>query len=57
LATHKKQSGALLPNLMLKFGSELLFDVISTAYERFSLIVTTNLPFENWAEVLVSRQF
>ncbi|WP_291166076.1 ATP-binding protein [Gimesia sp.] len=57
MATHKKQSGALLPNLMLKFGSELLFDVISTAYERFSLIVTTNLPFENWAEVLVSRQF
>ena len=29
-----------------KVGSELLFDVISTAYERTSLIVTTNLPFE-----------
>ena len=39
-----------------KPGSELLFDVISTAYERFSLIVTTNLPFENWAEVLGSER-
>ena len=27
-------------------GAELLFDVISTAYERTSLIVTTNLPFQ-----------
>ena len=35
-----------------KTGAELLFDVISTAYERTSLIVTTNLPFENWTEVL-----
>jgi DNA replication protein DnaC len=29
-----------------KVGAELLFDVISTAYERTSLIVTSNLPFE-----------
>ena len=35
-----------------KLGAELLFDVISTAYERTSVIVTTNLPFERWAEVL-----
>lgn len=39
-----------------KIGSELLFDVISTAYERQSLIVTTNLPFENWTEVLSSER-
>ena len=31
-----------------KAGAALLFDVIATAYERSSLIVTTNLPFENW---------
>ena len=37
-------------------GAELLFDVISTAYERQSLIVTTNLPFENWTEVLGSER-
>lgn len=35
-----------------KAGAELLFDVIATAYERNSLIVTVNLPFENWIVVL-----
>lgn len=39
-----------------KVGAELLFDVISTAYERTSVIVTTNLPFENWTEVLGSER-
>jgi DNA replication protein DnaC len=33
-------------------GAELLFDVISTSYERTSVIVTTNLPFARWTEVL-----
>jgi DNA replication protein DnaC len=36
--------------------TELLFDVLSTAYERQSLIVTTNLPFEQWTEVLGSER-
>ena len=39
-----------------KLGAELLFEVISTAYERQSLIVTTNFPFENWTEVLGSER-
>lgn len=29
-----------------KLGAELLFDMISVAYERNSVIVTANLPFE-----------
>jgi DNA replication protein DnaC len=33
-------------------GAELLFDIISTAYEKTSVVVTTNLPFERWTEVL-----
>ena len=39
-----------------KVGAELLFDVISSAYERASLIVTSNLPFESWTEVLGSER-
>jgi DNA replication protein DnaC len=39
-----------------KAGAELLFEVVSRAYERQSLIVTTNLPFENWTEVLGSER-
>ncbi len=34
---------------------ELFFEVVSRAYEQTSLIVTTNLPFENWTEVLGSE--
>jgi DNA replication protein DnaC len=33
-------------------GAELLSDVISRAYERSSVIVTSSLPFEEWKEVL-----
>jgi DNA replication protein DnaC len=39
-----------------KAGAELLFDVIGTAYERASVVVTTNLPFEQWPEVLGSER-
>lgn len=39
-----------------KVGAELLVDVIATAHERSSVIVTTNLPFENWTEVLGSEK-
>ena len=39
-----------------KVGAELLFEVVSQSYERNSLIVSTNLPFENWPEVLGSER-
>ena len=37
-------------------GAELLFEVVSRAYERTSLMVTTNLPFESWTEVMGSER-
>jgi DNA replication protein DnaC len=39
-----------------KAGAELLFEVVSRAYEHHSLMVTTNLPFEQWTEVLGSER-
>ena len=39
-----------------KAGSELLFEVVSRAYEQQSVIVTTNLPFEQWVEVCGSER-
>lgn len=39
-----------------KAGAELLFEIISRAYERLSLILTTNLPFEQWTEVMGSER-
>jgi len=39
-----------------KVGAELLFEVISRAYENHSLMVTTNLAFENWAEIFGSER-
>ena len=35
-----------------KAGAELLFEVLSRAYERQSVVLTTNLPFEQWTEIL-----
>jgi len=39
-----------------KAGSELLFEIVSRAYEQQSLIVTTNLPFQQWPEVCGSQR-
>lgn len=37
-------------------GAELLFEVFSHRYERGSTIVTSNLPFEDWTQVLGSER-
>ena len=35
-----------------KTGAELLFEFFAERYERGSVMVTTNLPFDQWTEVL-----
>ena len=35
-------------------GAELLFEVFSQRYERGSIIVTSNLPFDEWTGVFGS---
>ena len=37
-------------------GSELLFEIISQRYERGSVLVTTNLPFDEWTEMFGSER-
>lgn len=34
-----------------KSGAELLFDIFSSRYERGSVIVTSNLPFQEWTSI------
>src|SRR3954470_15332418 len=37
-------------------GAELLFEVVSRRYERGSVIVTSNLPFDEWTSVFGSER-
>ena len=37
-------------------GAELLFEVFSQRYERGYILVTTNLPFDEWTEVFGSER-
>ena len=60
LRTLQRQDLLILDELgyvpFTKAGAELLFEVVSRAYERQSLVVTTNLPFEQWPEVCGSQR-
>ena len=37
-------------------GAELLFEAFSQRYERGSILVTANLPFDEWTEVFGSER-
>jgi DNA replication protein DnaC len=39
-----------------KSGAELLFEVFGQRYERGSTLVTSNLPFDEWTEILGSER-
>lgn len=39
-----------------KTGAELLFELISQRYERGSILITSNLPFDEWTETFGSER-
>ncbi len=39
-----------------KTGAVLLFETISQCYERGSVIITSNLPFDEWTEIFGSER-
>lgn len=39
-----------------KSGAELFFEVISQCYERGPIIITSNLPFDEWTDVFGSER-
>ncbi len=39
-----------------KTGAELLFEIIGSRYERGSIIITSNLPFDEWTEIFGSER-
>ena len=39
-----------------KTGAELLFEMISRRYEQGSILMTSNLPFDEWTEIFGSER-
>ena len=39
-----------LPLIERKTGAELLFELVSQRYERAAVLITSNLPFDEWTE-------
>ncbi len=37
-------------------GADLLFELISQCYERGSIIITSNLPFDEWTDTFGSER-
>jgi DNA replication protein DnaC len=40
-----------------EIGAEFLFQVIAERAERAAVILTTNLPFSEWTQVIPSARF
>jgi hypothetical protein len=52
----KEQRWKMRKTVELMAGAKLLFEVISRAYEHHSLMLTTNLAFEEWTEIFGSER-
>ena len=56
-AAEHRSRGALCPSFApARIGAELLFEMLSQRYERGSTLITSNLPFQEWTEVLGSER-
>ena len=53
-ASHHRTELGFVP--LSTTGAELLFEVFSQRYERGSVLVTTNLPFDEWTDVFGSER-
>ena len=51
-----RPSQQLLNVPLSKTGAEMLFEILSLRYERGATLVTSNLPFHEWTEVLGSER-
>jgi DNA replication protein DnaC len=52
----KNSAGRSGKTVELMAGAKLLFEVISRGYEHHSLMLTTNLAFEEWTEIFGSER-
>ena len=48
--------GPIVVDHLSRTWAALLFEVFSQRYERGSILVTTNLPFDEWTEVFGSER-
>jgi DNA replication protein DnaC len=39
-----------------EFGEQMLFELLRSAYERMSLVITTTMPLQKWGETFESEQ-
>ena len=49
-------AGPIVVDHLSRTWAALLFEVFSQRYERGSILVTTNLPFDEWAEIFGSER-
>ena len=49
-------AGPIFVDYLSRTWAALLFEVFSQRYERGSILVNTNLPFDEWAEIFGSER-
>ena len=52
----EEDARVLGPAGVSKTGAELLFELVSQRYERAAVLITSNLPFDEWTETFGSER-